>query len=223
MDVSSDNRSWLEICDEELVEEQQKILEELIIPDVSVQKEIFEDSKSVEQFPMKTKIKNTSNTDTEVLYKTKSLSEVCNSEFKKNAKIPGVLSYAKVVSQGIKKELPADVNMKTECNITTEDLSLTSHLDVFHVQSPHKDVMRNDEAKFEMFLDEDTVVFSPNKFSSENAVSKNTKRPFMLIDSPVQVSRGRTSSIHSTHKIAKSEINSDVHSSTNKNVDSPKY
>jgi hypothetical protein len=114
------------------------------------------------------------------------------------------ISYAKIV-QGLKSESDCTPS-KTETAFT-EDLSITSHLDVFHVASPLKDASKK-EAKANFTLDEDTIMYSPCK--KEEVPVKNMKRPFQLIESPKP--RPRSASDSSIHKIAKSVANSDVHS-----------
>lgn len=120
-----------------------------------------------------------------------------------------VFSYAKVV-RGLKTD--------TNKSLVNDDLSLTSHLDIFHVNSPEK--IQEEEktnSEIEIMLDEDTVMFSPCK--KEENPPKNMKRPFMLIDSPVQKSKKGITGITSIYKIAKSMIGDDVHSSTNDKIE----
>lgn len=120
-----------------------------------------------------------------------------------------VFSYAKVV-RGLKTD--------TNKSVVNDDLSLTSHLDIFHVNSPEK--IQEEEktnSEIEIMLDEDTVMFSPCK--KEENPPKNMKRPFMLIDSPVQKSKKGVTGITSIYKIAKSMIGDDVHSSTNDKIE----
>ncbi|XP_065216596.1 enolase-phosphatase E1 [Planococcus citri] len=239
-DQRGDNRSWLEICDEELDgdikdepedSELDGIKDEPLSPikyevkselSLSIKNEVKDeplasaDSESGDESSLpvdyKPNIANSTIEEGEIrsdlddsIVKT----EKPNDEgFASSAAISNILSYAKVLSRGSGSEnVP---KRKPASDIPTEDLSLTSHLDVFHVDSPCKEVIR-DEAEIELMIDEDTIMFSPVK-KMENP-AKNMKRSFHLIESPIQNRRERTNSVHSTHKVSKSDQCSDVHSS----------
>ncbi len=221
-----DNRSWVEICDEEeaLSDEKSRPVDESLeegeLRDNSRRSSIFNESTNKAPEP--------SELDSKLSTSTPSKTEFVSPEWKSRTEntTTNVLSYAKVLSKGITTSPSTGVfsGVKVQATTATEDLSLTSHLDIFHVDSPQKDPVKS-EVEIELFVDEDTVMFSPEKSKwEENSSSRNAKRPFMLIDSPLQETRNRNSGVHDTRKKAKAEINSDVHSSSPVNqVNSPRY
>lgn len=229
-DDQIDNRSWLEICDEELQTEiklTEKLKNEQTIKSEphdqeTIKSEFNEDYETGKSEPndldeSKEEGEITSDSINLSLVKDESRND---QGFASTAAISNILSYARVLSQGAKSEEKRE-RRKAAANIPTDDLSLTSHLDIFHVDSPCKEI-KKEETEIDLMLDEDTVMFSPVK--KEENPAKNMKRPFKLIDSPVQHKRERTNSVHSTHKVAKSDKYSDVHSSRNdadKNSSSP--
>lgn len=203
--MTDDNRSWAEICEEELyndeaaaeIEAYEKSFEDGEIRDNS-----FAVPESVDS--AKPESSNEVPPWRALLKPRQSSPESINRECASVNKpiIRDNVSYAKVVSQGT-TAVPSNV----QPNLSNDDLSLTSHLDVFHVDSPQKKINDN-EPILDILVDEDTM-FSPCKSTpNESVVPKNTKRPFMLIDSPARETRDQA--LHFP-KIAKSERRSDVH------------
>lgn len=220
-DQSVDNKSWLEICDEELgdIKDDPSSPTECELksePDIEDELLGFSDSEIKEE--PTSFVECESNIANSTIEEGEIRSDLDDSVVKKenqnddgfasSATISNILSYAKVLSRGTTSE--GAPTRKSVGNIPTEDLSLTSHLDIFHVDSPCKEVKR-EETEIDIMLDEDTVMFSPVK--KEENPAKNMKRSFQLIDSPVQIKRERTNSVRSTHKVSKSDVCTDVHSS----------
>lgn len=207
MDLTDDNRSWAEICEEELYNEEAAAKAEEYEESFE-EGELRDDSFAVPEHLDAGKPEPSNDVPPwrALLKPRQSSQESIDRECDRVDKpiIRNNVSYAKVVSQGT-TAVPSNV----QPNLSNDDLSLTSHLDVFHVDSPQKKIDNNDnEPILDILVDEDTM-FSPCKSTpNESVVPKNTKRPFMLIDSPARENRDRA--LHFP-KIAKSEMRSDVH------------
>lgn len=233
MELTDDNRSWAEICDEELYNEEAAVEAEQY--EESFEEGEFRNDSFVVPEPVAAAKLESSNdlppwrSHLTAADKPESSSDLppwrarlkprisspesIDHECKHVDKpvIRNNISYAKVV-QGVAKD-----SSNVQPNLFNEDLSLTSHLDVFHVDSPQKKIDDN-EPILDILVDENTM-FSPcESATSDSSVPKNTKRPFMLIDSPARESRDRA--LHFP-KVAKSEKGSDVH--TKQEVGSPRY
>lgn len=211
MDSTDDNRSWAEICDEELSDEESRLIRKY---EESFEEGEIRDNSFVVPEPVRAEKSESSK---EVPSSAPTVSRSPSPESIDSEDVNGVkpvirnkISYAKAVSSQL-SSAPRNVQPNLY-----DDLSLTSHLDVFHVDSPQKKIDSNEQV-LDILVDENAM-FSPCKSTPiESNASKKTKRPFMLIDSPARETRDKA--LHFP-KIAKSKEDTDVHTKSKSSASS---